>query len=230
MTFIHDYILQLVATVAPSLAQFVTEQTTRANADTALGTRVSALELNAYEHLYKSTDANFGAFSSGGFIVHQSALPDVIPGDGDAVRFTDGSIYGLRAGGTYNVSGDWVQVRATDGTYTTPSDVAAIIAATAATPMTTRVVTGTTDTILASDIGNMVVYNSATDVTVTVPSNFTKVGVVSWAQHGAGKAVFVGAVYPSGVGLTGKSFGQDSSGSLSYVFNNTAAKLAGFIA
>lgn len=229
MKFLKDYIVYVVGAIAPSTGDLTTETEARISADNALSTRVSALELHAYERLYKSTDASFATFSSGGFIVHQTSLPDVTPEPNDAVRFTDGSIYGLREGGTYTTSTDWVEVRATDGTYTTPADVSALISATTPT-VTSRVVSGTTDTILQADIGNIVTYNSASPVTVTVPSNLTKVGVVSWAQHGAGQVTFVGAVYPSGVGLTGKSFGQDATGSLTYVANNTAAKLSGFIA
>jgi hypothetical protein len=64
---------------------------------------------------------------------------------------------------------------------------------------TVRVVSGTTDTVVVGDKNNVVVYNSATDVAVTVP-NVLPVGArVDFVQNGSGQVVFTG----SGVTLVG---------------------------
>lgn len=62
-----------------------------------------------------------------------------------------------------------------------------------------RTVTGTTDTILAGDKNNVVVYNSATDVTVTVPNVLSTGARVDIVQNGTGAVIFTA----SGVTLSG---------------------------
>lgn len=53
-----------------------------------------------------------------------------------------------------------------------------------------RECTGATDTILASDVGGIIVYNSGSDVTVTCPKNFQKGTNVVCVQQGAGQVKF----------------------------------------
>jgi hypothetical protein len=64
---------------------------------------------------------------------------------------------------------------------------------------TVRVVSGTTDTILAGDKNNIVVYNAATDIAVTVPSVLPAGSRVDIVQNGTGAVVFTA----SGVTLVG---------------------------
>jgi len=90
-----------------------------------------------------------------------------------------------------------------------------------ATKPTTRVVSGTTDTLLAADDGNVVTYNNAGAITVTVPSGLGANYSVTCIQLGAGQVTFTasGTTLNSYGGLL-KISGQHGSATLfAYVAN-----------
>lgn len=62
-----------------------------------------------------------------------------------------------------------------------------------------RTVSGTTDTLLAGDKNNIVVYTSATAVAVAVPNVLTPGSRIDLVQEGAGAVTFTG----SGISLVG---------------------------
>lgn len=63
-----------------------------------------------------------------------------------------------------------------------------------------RTVTGTSDTLLVGDKGNTVVYNSATDVTVTLPNILTAGQRIDILQEGVGQVILSAG---SGVSIYG---------------------------
>lgn len=88
----------------------------------------------------------------------------------------------------------------------------------------TRTVSGTTDTITASDAGCVIKYTSASAVAVTVANSLPVDFVCSWVQDGAGQLTFAaasGATQRNRYNMT-KSSGQYSMGSV-YVRSGTGA-------
>jgi hypothetical protein len=77
-----------------------------------------------------------------------------------------------------------------------------------ATVLTTRTVSGTTDTIATGDNGNAVYYTSGSAVAVSVPSGLGANFNCLWVQGGAGKLTFTG----SGATVNGESGHTSSSG------------------
>ena len=92
---------------------------------------------------------------------------------------------------------------------------------------TPRVVSGTSDTLVASDCGKWVYYSSTTQVTVTLPNNLTPVCAVNLEQGNTGRVVTVCGT--TGCGRDASSTSPQSPHGYTGTYNQPTARITVFV-